>query len=132
VEILKRLREAVRRKRPELWPAGWILYNENAAVNKALSVKQFLDQKSVTEMVHRPLFSDFFSEWLLPISKIKSALKERRFQDTEDNPPKYVATVLKAIPQKSSQTVPNSGSIVGVSAQLLKGSTSKVTPLSKL
>jgi hypothetical protein len=29
VEILKRLHEALRRKRPEFWPKDWILYNYN-------------------------------------------------------------------------------------------------------
>jgi hypothetical protein len=38
-------------------------------------------------------------------------------------------TPLKGIPQQEFQ---KRGSIVGLSAQLLKGSTSKVTPLSKL
>jgi hypothetical protein len=28
VELLKRLHEAVRRKRPELWPNDWILHND--------------------------------------------------------------------------------------------------------
>jgi hypothetical protein len=37
VEILKCLPEAVRRKRPELWPNDWILHNDNAPVHKALS-----------------------------------------------------------------------------------------------
>jgi hypothetical protein len=39
VEILKRLRESVRRKGPELWR---ILQCDNAPAHKALSVKQFL------------------------------------------------------------------------------------------
>jgi alpha-L-fucosidase len=42
VEILKRLREAVRRKRPELWPNDWILHHDKAPAHKTLSVKQFL------------------------------------------------------------------------------------------
>jgi hypothetical protein len=36
-EILKRLREAVSRKRPELWPNDWILHHDNAPAHKALS-----------------------------------------------------------------------------------------------
>jgi len=40
VEILKRLREAVSRKRPELWPNDWILHHDNAPAHKTLSVKQ--------------------------------------------------------------------------------------------
>jgi hypothetical protein len=30
VEILKQLREAVRRQRPELWPNDWILHHDSA------------------------------------------------------------------------------------------------------
>jgi hypothetical protein len=50
VEMLKLLHEAVHRKRPELWPSDWILHHDNAPAHKALSVKQFLAQKSTTEM----------------------------------------------------------------------------------
>jgi hypothetical protein len=42
VEILKRLREAVRRKMPEHWSNDWILHHDNAPAYKALSVKQFV------------------------------------------------------------------------------------------
>jgi len=52
VEISKRLLEAVHRKRPELWPNDWILHHNNASANKALSVKQFLSQKPISEMGH--------------------------------------------------------------------------------
>jgi len=84
VEILKRLREAVRRKWPELWPSDLILHHENAPVHKAVSVKQFPAQKSITEMKHTPSSSDLAPNdfWLFP--KIKSALKGLRFQGTED------------------------------------------------
>jgi hypothetical protein len=50
VEILKRLRDAVRRKRPEPWPNDWILHHDNAPSHKAFSVKQFLTKKPITEM----------------------------------------------------------------------------------
>jgi transposase len=84
VEILKVLHEAVHRKRPELWPNDWILHHHNAPAHKALSVKQFLAQKSITEM-ERPQYSHDLAPkdfWLFP--KIKSALKGRRFRDIED------------------------------------------------
>jgi histone-lysine N-methyltransferase SETMAR len=68
VEILERLREAVRRKRPELRPNDWILHHDNAPPHKALSVKQFPAQKSITEMEHPPCSSDLAStdSWLFP------------------------------------------------------------------
>jgi hypothetical protein len=40
VHVLKRLRDAVRRKRPELWQSGeWWLHHDNAPAHKAFSVK---------------------------------------------------------------------------------------------
>jgi hypothetical protein len=55
-----------------------------ASTHKALSVKQFLAQKSITEMEHPSYSPDLVPNdfWLFP--KIKSALKGRRFQDIED------------------------------------------------
>jgi hypothetical protein len=48
------------------------------------SLKQLLAQKSITEIEHPPHCPDLDPDdfWLFP--KIKSALKERRFQDIED------------------------------------------------
>jgi hypothetical protein len=74
----------VRRKRPELWPNDWILHHENAPAHKALSVKQFLVQKSITEMEYPTYSPDFASTDFWLFSKIKSALKGRRFEVTED------------------------------------------------
>jgi hypothetical protein len=52
--------------------------------HKELPVKQFLAQKSITEMEHPPCSSDLSPNdfWLLP--KMESALKGRIFQDTEE------------------------------------------------
>jgi alpha-L-fucosidase len=58
MEILKRLREAVHRKRPELWPNDWILHHDSASAHRALSVKQFLNQKLITETHHPPCSPD--------------------------------------------------------------------------
>jgi hypothetical protein len=48
----------VHRKRPELWPNDWILHHDNAPDHKALFVKQFMAQKSITEMEHPPCSLD--------------------------------------------------------------------------
>jgi hypothetical protein len=84
VKILKWLRESVLRKRPKLWPNCRIVRHDYATAHKALSVKQFLAQKSITEMEHPPSSHDLAQNdvWLFP--KIKSTLKGRRFQDTKD------------------------------------------------
>jgi hypothetical protein len=49
LEVLKRLRESVRRKRPELWPYNWILHHDNARAI-ALRICKFLAKISITEM----------------------------------------------------------------------------------
>jgi hypothetical protein len=59
VEILKGLCEAVHRRRPELWPSDQILCHDNAAVHDALSEKQFLAQKSITELEHPSCSPDY-------------------------------------------------------------------------
>jgi hypothetical protein len=78
----------------ELWPSDWILHNDNAPAHKALSVKMFQAEKSITEMEH-PLCSPDLAPngfWLFP--KIKSSLKD-----------KYTGILaLKAVPQQESQT----------------------------
>jgi hypothetical protein len=71
LEVLTRLRESVRRKRPELWPDKWILRHDNAPAHDALRVREFLAKKSITKMDHPP-----YSPYLVPcdflaLSKIK-------------------------------------------------------------
>jgi hypothetical protein len=48
LEVLRRLRESVRRKRPGLWSDKWIPYRDNAHEHDALSVREFLAKNSVT------------------------------------------------------------------------------------
>jgi histone-lysine N-methyltransferase SETMAR len=87
------------RKGHKLWPNYLILHHDNSPAHKALSFKQFLAQKSITEMEHPPCSPDLALNdfWLFP--EIKSALKGRRFQDIEDIQTD-VTTELKAFPQQ--------------------------------
>jgi hypothetical protein len=84
VEILKLLHKTVYRKRPELWVSDWILLRDNAPAHKALSVKQFLAQKSIAEREHPSSSSDLTLNVFWLFSEIKSALKGRIFQNIED------------------------------------------------
>jgi len=57
LEILKRLREKIRRKRPELFANNsWILHHDNAPDHKTLSVREFLATKQITVLEH-PAYS---------------------------------------------------------------------------
>jgi hypothetical protein len=101
----------------------WIIHNDNSTAHKALSVKKFLSQKSITEMDHPPYFIFRAPNGFWQLPEIKSALKERRFQATEDNK-KNVTTALEVISQQEF------GSIVGLSTQLPKRSTSMTSSVS--
>jgi len=46
LEVLKRLRDSARKKRPEMWSSGdWSLHHDYAPAHTALSVQQFLAKK---------------------------------------------------------------------------------------
>ena len=47
-DILRRLREKIRLKRPELWRSkSWLLHHDNAPAHRALSVQQYCAKNSV-------------------------------------------------------------------------------------
>jgi len=58
LELLKRLRESVRRKRPELWSDKWILHHDNALGHDILRVREFLAKNSITKKDHPPYSPD--------------------------------------------------------------------------
>jgi hypothetical protein len=57
LEIMARLREAVRRRRPELWPDAWILHHDNAAALDALAA--FGQKKIDNEIGPSTIFARF-------------------------------------------------------------------------
>ena len=59
ISILRRMREALRRCRPELWTSGqWTLLHDNARPHTALSVSRFLTKHNVTVLPHPPYISN--------------------------------------------------------------------------
>ena len=53
IDILRRLRDAVRRKRPEKWRTdSWFLLHDNAPAHRSVLVKDFLAKNSVTTSQH--------------------------------------------------------------------------------
>jgi hypothetical protein len=53
-EVLTKLRERVRTKRPEVWRNCSILHQANAPAHNTLPVKQVLANKNVTALKHPP------------------------------------------------------------------------------
>jgi histone-lysine N-methyltransferase SETMAR len=68
----------------EFGPNDWILHHDNVPVHEVLSADQFLAQKLTAEMGHPPCSPDLAPNDFWLFTEIKSALKERRFQDIED------------------------------------------------
>jgi hypothetical protein len=84
-DFLRRLRENVRRRRPELCrEQTWLLHHDNAPSHTSILTQQFLAKYKMAAIPH-PLYSpdlapcDFF---LLP--KMKFKLKGRKFDTTEE------------------------------------------------
>jgi len=85
LEVLERLREKVRRKRPELFAKNsWILHHDNSPARTALSVREFLATKQITVLKHPAYSPDLAPNDFFLFPKIKVILKRRRFDDIDD------------------------------------------------
>ena len=84
VEVLKRLRDAVRRKRPRFWSRGdWLLHHDNAPAHSSNLVQQFLAKRKIVQLRQPPYNPDIApcDFWMFP--KFEMALKGNRFDDIE-------------------------------------------------
>ena len=103
LEVLKRLREKVSRKRPELLANNsWILHHDNALAHTALSMREFLATKQTTVLEHPAYSPDLARNDFFLFPKIKELLKGRHFDGIDDIRSNTTAA-LKAIPQNQFQ-----------------------------
>ena len=59
IDILGRLKDAIRRKRPEKWrTSSWFLLHDNAPAHRSVLVKDFLAKNNVTTLNHPPYYPD--------------------------------------------------------------------------
>jgi hypothetical protein len=94
--ILARLCEAVRQRRPELWPDAWILHHDSALAHDVLTVWEFLTKKSILKLDYPPHSPDLAlcDFWLFP--ELKTILKGYGFSDIA-NIQGHATTILKSI-----------------------------------
>ena len=84
VEVLKRLRENVRRKRPDqLRNTTWLLYHDNGPAHAALLTRRFLNDNNMTVVLHPPYSPDLAPSDFFLFPKLKMKLKGQRFQMEE-------------------------------------------------
>ncbi|KAJ4436780.1 hypothetical protein ANN_16912 [Periplaneta americana] len=76
VETLRRLWDAVRRKRPEKWVENnWFLMHDNAPAHRAIIVKNFLARHNITALDHPPYSPDLSPPDYFLFPRLKSHLK---------------------------------------------------------
>ena len=103
LEVLVRVREKVRWKRPKVFANNsWILHHDNAPAHTALSVREFLATKQITVLEHPAYSLDLAPSEFFLFLKIKEILKGRHFDDIDDIR-SNTTTVLKAIPHNQFQ-----------------------------
>ncbi|UYV73168.1 hypothetical protein LAZ67_10002077 [Cordylochernes scorpioides] len=82
--IMRRLREAVRLKRPERWQNNdWILHVDNARPHTAHVVLQFLAKHSTIQIPHPPYSPDLAPNDFFLYPKLKMKLKGRKFDNVD-------------------------------------------------
>jgi len=103
LKVLKRLRAAVRRMRPEAWTNNtWMLHHDNAPAHASLLIREFLT-KHETTVVPQPSYStDLAPAEFFLFPNLKSSLKARRFQTVEEIEENSMWD-LRAIPQNMFQ-----------------------------
>jgi len=58
-DVLARLRDAVRRKRPELWEnQTWMLHHDNAPAHASLLIRSYLAKHQTSIVPHPPYSAD--------------------------------------------------------------------------
>ena len=82
---LARLRATVRRKWPELWEnQTWILHHDNATADASLLIRSYLAKHQTSVVPHPPYSPDLAPADFFLFPKLKTTLKGRRFQTTEE------------------------------------------------
>jgi histone-lysine N-methyltransferase SETMAR len=79
-EVLRCLRENIRRKQIDLWRAkNWILHDNNAPCHKALLIREFLANHNMLSLLHPPYSPDLAPADFFLFPKMKTQLKGHRF-----------------------------------------------------
>jgi transposase len=83
-DILSRLRDAVRRKRPELWEnQTWMLHHDNTPAHASF-IRSYLAKHQISVVPNAPYSPDLAPADFFLFPKLKTTLKGRRFQTKED------------------------------------------------
>ena len=102
-DVLRRLRENVRRKRPQKWQnQNLIIHHENAPSHRSFKVSQFLAKNNMTVLPHPPYSPDLAHCDFFLFPKLKLRMKGRRF-DTIEELQEESQRVLDTVPKSDFQ-----------------------------
>ena len=74
-EVLARLKDAVRRKRPELWEnQTWMLYHDSEPAHASLLIRSYLAKRQTSVVLHPPYSPDLASADFFVFPKLKTTL----------------------------------------------------------
>ena len=106
-EVLTHLRDAVRRKRPELWQnQAWMLYHNNALAHTSLLICSYLAKHQTSIVPHPPYSPDLAPADFFLFPKLKTTLKGCRSQTLEkiqENAITELRAITESAPQEALQ-----------------------------
>ena len=102
-EVVARLRDAVCSKRPELWEnQTWMLHRDNSPAHASLLIRSCLAKHQPSVVPHQPYSPGLAPAHFLLFPKLKSTLKGRRLETTEENQ-ENATQELRAITESAFQ-----------------------------
>ena len=128
------MREAVRRKRPELWEnQSWMLHHDNAPAHASLLIRSYLAKYQTSVVLHPSYSPDLAPADFFLFPKLKTTSKERRFQTIEEIKENTIRE-LRAFTERefSSRKHSNNGRNVGNGVSPVEGTILKGTVLKML
>ena len=100
---MKRLREAVWRKRSKAWTnKTWILHHDNAPAQASLFIREYMAKQDTIVVPQPPYAPDLAPADFFLFPKLKSTLKGRWFQTIEEIKENSLQD-LREIPQNTFQ-----------------------------
>ncbi|KAK9302838.1 hypothetical protein QLX08_005325 [Tetragonisca angustula] len=130
LELLRRLRDSVLRKRSHLWESeNWLLHHDNAPIHSAHIVQNFLVKHGILQQLRQPPYSLYLAPcdfWSFP--KLKKTLKGRRFDDVEAKKQNAMQQLLILKEKDFQDCFENWKKVIELQRKYLEGDVVEITP----
>ena len=85
LDVLQRVRNSVRRKRPDMWRSGeWWFQHDNVHAHTTLSARQFWTKNGMTPLTHPPYSPDLAACDFFLFLRMNKDLKGNRFENVDE------------------------------------------------